>query len=235
MPIIIDPGGLILAAIKKVIERGIEQATFTFIEDFDSLVKELWDAFPLHPFRMIDAMLRFGTSVAGRILTIPFAGIEGLLLDLLRIAKLHNRVMTTTQAVQLVVRSLGEVVTNLTGTSQSGLLETVLRSAARWVWRVWRHIAFLRAATRWTDEASIIRYFTTKLAKGAKFYGVVLFAIAIFSVIAWTGAIAVLIGLALSVASGTFQDHILAQDSKRVWKKAKGRVARENARRGPDR
>jgi len=221
-----------LEGVIKLIERGFQQALDVLIEDFFELLKQLWDAFP-NVFTMLDLMAQFSTGLLGRLITVPFAGVEGYLLDLMRLYKVNNRVMTAEAFVKAVVRAQSEVVTNLTGTSSNSIQSAVLQGLARWTWALWKRFEFIQALTRIRSYEDLLRIYTSKVTSRARFYGVVLFVVAIFASIAWTGAIAILIGCSLSIVTGDFQKFLLPQDSKRVWRRT-GAVHRQNRRRGPD-
>jgi len=232
MPIIVDPPSAALALIKKIIERGFEQAALTVLEDFGQLLRDLWDDFP-NLFAMLDTLYQFSSGLIGRLVTVPFAGIEGLLLDLARFYKIHNRVMTVEQSIKAVTRGLGEVVTNLTGTSSSSLESTLIQGFARWGWALWKRWGFIQKLTRITSYADFVKIFVDRFKARGRFIGIALFVIAIFASVAWTGALAVLMGLGLAMITGEFQKLLLPQDSQRKWRKT-GAVHRVNKRRGYD-
>jgi hypothetical protein len=62
---------------------------------------------------------------------------------------------------------------------------------------------------------------------------VALIFVAFFSIVAWVGLLASLLGIVLLVLTGSIPKFLLAQDSSRVWRK-RGGMARLNSRRGPD-
>lgn len=233
MPLPTDIPQAAIEGVKAIISRGIDQAAAVLLEDFVQLARDLWAAFP-NLVAMLDLVMRFGTGLAGRIITIPFAGIEGLLLDLLRTMKLNNRVMTTESFVKSSIRALGSVVTTLTMTGESGIVESMLAALGRATWRVWKHLKFIQALTRIRSEAELVQYFIrSRITNNLRFYGVILFVVGVFAAVAWTGALAMLMAMSLSFIDGSFRDHLLAQDSKREWRSG-GAVVRKNKRRGPD-
>lgn len=232
MPLLTDGPPLAIAFIRELVIRGIGEQANLLWTDFNQLVSDLWRHFP-NPFLMLNDVTLFSTSIMGRVLTIPFAGVTSILLDILRATGNKNRVMTTEGAVRAIVGSFAEIVTNVTFTSKSGLLETVLTAGARFVWSLWGRFKFLKAVAKWRTEADVIKYFLDKFAKKKTLYGVVAFVIAFFSIVAWIGAMATLVGLGISMVTGEFAKQCLAQDSKRFWNTRK-RVRRFNARRGVD-
>jgi len=232
MPIPTNVPEIAIELVKKIVARGFEQAAQTIMEDFGQLFLDLWHAFP-NPVRMLDILYTFSTGLIGRLVTVPFAGIEGLLIDLARYYKIHNRVMTVEGSIKAVSRALGEVVTNLTGTSSSSLESTLVQGFARWGWALWKRFTFIQKLTRITSYADFVKIFVDKFKSRGRFLGVAFFFIALFASIAWTGALAILMGLALAMVTGEFQKLILPQDSKREWRK-KGGMARSNKRKGPD-
>lgn len=203
-----------------------------FWDDLFQLFSDLWGAFP-NLFSMLDLLVQFATGLLGRLVTVPFAGIEGYLLDILRYYKLQHRVMTTEQFVKAVVRAQSEVVTNLTGTSSNGVVTAMLQGMATWAWSLFKRFQFLQKLTRITSYEQLAKLFVGKFTSRARFYGFILFVVAVFASIAWTGAIAILLGTALAMVTGEFQKYLLPQDSKRVWR-SRGAVHRQNKRRGPD-
>lgn len=232
MPLPIDIPTAALEGIKKLIQRGFEQTLEVLLDDLFKLFADLWDAFP-NVFTMLDLMVQFSTGLIGRLITIPFAGVEGYLLDLMRFYKVHNRVMTAEQFVKAVVRAQSEVVTNLTGTSSNSIQTAVLQGLATWSWALWKRFKFIQKLTRITSYEDFLKLYLSKVTSRFRFYGVVVFFVAVFASIAWTGAIAILIGCSLAIVTGEFQKFLLPQNSKRVWRKT-GAVHRQNRRRGPD-
>jgi len=232
MPIPTNVPELAIELVKKIVARGFQQAGETVMEDFGLLFRDLWDAFP-NILRMLDILYSFSTGLIGRLVTVPFAGIEGLLIDLARFYKINNRVMTVEQSIKAVSRALGEVVTNLTGTSSSSLESTIVQGFARWGWALWKRFGFIQKLTRITSYADFVKIFVDKFKARGRFLGVAFFFIALFSSIAWTGALAILMGLALAMVTGEFQKLLLPQDSKREWNKKRA-MRRVNRRRGPD-
>lgn len=232
MPLPIDIPTAALSLVKKIIGRGLEQAAETVFDDFGLLLRDLWDAFP-NVFTMFDLLYQFGTGLTGRLITIPFAGIEGMLIDLARFYKIHNRLMTVEQCIKAFTRALAEVVTNLTGTSSSSITSTLLQGLARWAWALWKRWTFIQKLTRITSYEQLAQIFLDKFKARSRFLGIVLFIIAVFASVAWTGALALLMGLSLAMVTGEFQKLLLPQDSKRGWRKG-GAVVRQNARRGYD-
>jgi len=232
MPIPTNVPEIAIELVKKIVARGFEQAAQTIMEDFGMLFRDLWDAFP-NVVRMLDILYIFSTGLLGRLITVPFAGIEGLLLDLAKFYKIQHRVMTVEGSIKAVSRALGEVVTNLTGTSSSSLESALATGFARWGWALWKRFGFIQKLTRITSYEDFLKIFIDKFKARGRFLGVAFFFIAVFASIAWTGALAILMGLALAMVTGEFQKLILPQDSKREWRK-RGGMARQNKRKGPD-
>ena len=232
MPIPVNIPDLALAGLKKIIARGFEQAAVNVFDDFGDLLHNLWEDFP-NVFSMLDRLFQFSTGLIGRLITIPFAGIEGLLIDLARFYGIANRLMTVEQAIRSVTVALGEVVTNLTGTSSSSIESALIQGFARWGWALWKRWTFIQSLTNIKSYEDFVRIFIDKFRNRGRFLGVALFVVALFSSIAWTGALAVLMGLALAMVTGEFQKLLLPQDSTRKWRK-KGAVHRVNSRRGHD-
>lgn len=232
MPLPVNIPELALEGIKKIIGRGFEQAADTVLEDFSGLLRDLWDAFP-NPWAMFDLLYQFATGLLGRLITVPFAGIEGMLLDLAKVYGISNRLMTVESCIKSVSRALSEVVTNMTGTSSSSIESALVQGFARWAWALWKRWGFIQKLTNITSYEDFVKIFLQRLRNRGRFLGVAVFVVAIFSSIAWTGALAILMGLSLAMVTGEFQKLLLPQDSKREWRSG-GAVRRVNARRGPD-
>lgn len=227
------PASPVLSALfRDFVYESLSQTLDTLWEDFAQMLRDEWDAVP-NPWKMADVLFLFATSLSGRVISAPFSGVEGWLLRMTKAAGYNSRVLTVPAAIKLVVRSHSEVVTNLTGTSSSSLASALGRSAGLWMWSIYKRFKFLRSVVSWRTEADVISYFITKFRSRVRLFGVALLFIAVFSVVAWIGAVALLIGIGISLLSGEFGKYLLAQDSKRVWNKKAG-VRRQNRRRGPD-
>jgi hypothetical protein len=127
-----------------------------------------------------------------------------------------------------------EIMLNVTGTSENGIVTALLASVARWVWTMRTRYKLVRLLiTSPTFEKFWDDWVVRRLTGKARFYGVALIFVAFFSVVAWIGLLASLLGIVLLVLTGSIPKFLLAQDSSRVWRK-RGGMARLNSRRGPD-
>jgi len=217
----------------KIILDGFRLTFTTLTDDLVQLTIDLERAFP-NPYRMLDVVVQFWTSLTGRLLGVPFAGIEAQILKLIGLTGYGNRVLTLNSAVRMFSSAFREIMLNVTGTSENGIVTVLLMNTARWVWALRTRYKLLRLIIRAPSfEEFFQQWVVRRLTSKARFYGVALLVVAFFSVVAWVGLLASLLGIVLMVLTGAIPKYLLAQDSKRVWRR-RGGMARQNRRAGPD-
>lgn len=217
----------------KIILDGLTLSFKDLGDDLFTLLQELERAFP-NPIRMLDVLVEFQTGLVGRLLGTPFVGIESQMLQLVKMTGYGNRVLTLNSAIRMNAGALREIMLNFTGTSSNSLQSAILQATARWIWLMRSRYKLLRLLIRATSfEQFFHEWVVVRLTRKAKFYAVGLMVVAFFSIIAWTGILASLLGLVIMLLSGALSKYLLAQDSARVWRR-RGGMARANRRRGPD-
>jgi hypothetical protein len=226
-----DP--LIISLGWKIILDGFVLSFKTFTDDVLGLVDELEKAFP-NPVAMADVLVQFYSGLVGRLLGVPFAGIEAQILRLIKLTGYGNRVMTLNSAVRMFAASFREIMLNVTGTSENGLVTSLLMASARFIWQLRSRFKLLRLIIRAPSfEVFFEEWVVRRLTRKARFYGVALVVVGFFAMVAWVGILASLLGIVLMVLTGSIPRFLLAQDSTRFWRR-RGGMARMNARRGPD-
>lgn len=217
----------------KIIRDGLVLTFKDLGEDVLKLLDDLERAFP-SPIAMLDVLIQFWTSLVGRFLGTPFAGIEAQMLKLVKLVGLGNRVLTLNSAVRMQSKAFREIMLNVTGTSDNSLLTALLLASARWIWGLRTRYKLIRLLIRAPSfEVFFNEWIIARLSRKARFYGVVLIVVAAFAIVAWIGILASLMGLVIMVLSSSIQNFLLAQDSTRVWRR-RGGMSRANRRRGPD-
>lgn len=217
----------------KIILDGFRLSFQTLVDDLIQLTFDLESAFP-NPFRMVDVVVEFYTGLTGRLLAVPFAGIEAQILKLIKLTGYGSRVMTLNSAVKMFSASFREIMLNVTGTSENGLVTVLLMNTARWIWNLRTRYKLLRLIIRAPSfEVFYQQWVVVRLTRKAKFYGVALMVVAFFAIVAWIGILASLVGIVLMVLTGAIPKYLLPQDSSRQWRR-RGGMARVNRRTGPD-
>lgn len=232
MPLLVDDP-IVQSLGWKVIRDGFKLTFADLQNDVLTLLSDLERAFP-NPVGMLDVLIEFQTSLVGRLLGTPFAGIEAQMLKLVKLVGLGNRVLTLNSAIRLSAGSLREIMLNFTGTSSNSLQTALLQATGRWIWTMRSRYKLLQLLIRApTFEVFFHEWVVVRLSRKARFYAVGLIVVAFFSIVAWVGILASLLGLVVMILSGSLSKFLLAQDSARVWRR-RGGMARANRRRGPD-
>jgi hypothetical protein len=217
----------------KIILDGFVLSFGRLGDDFLKLTIDLERAFP-NPYRMVDVLVQFYSGLTGRLLGVPFAGIEAQILKLISWTGYGSRVLTLNSAVRMQAACFREIMLNITGTSENGLVTALLMSVARWVWALRTRYKLLRLLIRASSFEQFFQdWVVRRLTSKAKFYGVALLVVVFFSIIAWIGTVASLLGIVLMVLTGALPKFLLPQDSSRAWRR-RGGMARVNRRVGPD-
>lgn len=218
----------------RTVLSGVQEALVQLARDFGTLIDDLIDAFP-NPFGMIDAIFLFTTGLVGRILAIPFQGLQKRIQDMLRRRNLHNKLMRADKAVELAFVGPVIFLQEITLTRGGGFLDWLATTAARWAWMTFKNWKFLWKLTQVKNEAELIKLYVDKVTKRIGFIRIAGLIIGAFAVLCWAGAQLAAIGLAVGIWDGTVQKMILPQDSKRKRVKVIGTVEkRMNVRTGPD-
>lgn len=214
--------------------NGVQEAVVALARDFRTLIDDLIAAFP-NPFAMVDAVFVFTTGLAGRILAIPFQGLQKRIQDMLRRRKLHNKLMRADKAVELAF--IGPVIflQEITLTRGGGFFDWLATTAARWAWMTFKNWKFIWKLTKVKNEAELIELYVKKFTNRVGTIRIVGLIVGAFAVLCWAGAQLAAIGLAVGIWDGTVQRMILPQDSKRKRVKFTGTYEkRVNVRTGPD-
>lgn len=198
----------------QVLLKGIQQTGIYIAEDFAQLIRDVLDAFP-NPFRMISAVLFWGNGLAGRIVALPFVGLEAIVQDYLKVAGLSNKVITGKQAVRWFFESFTAFSQTITLTRDFGILYWLAETAAVWLYRTFKHWQFIWRATRIRNEADLVKLFVDKFARRIGTLRIVGLILGMFLVLAFAGAQLALIGVGITLLDGSAADLFLPQDSKR--------------------
>jgi hypothetical protein len=230
----LDPASPIIQQIGwKIIIDGFRLQFNDLANDSLQLLDDIADAFP-NPLLMLDVLVEFWSGLVGRLLGTPFAGIEAQMLKLVKLTGLGSRLLTLNSAIRLQSASLREIMLNFTGTSSNSLQSALLQATALWVWRLRERFKLLQLLIRVkTFEEFYKNWIVVRLSRKALFYSVGLIVVAFFSVMAWIGILASLIGIVVMVLSGNLTKFLLPQDSRRVWRE-RGGMGRVNLRVGAD-
>lgn len=215
---------------QAVFRGGIDVLMGVFDDGIDCIV-ETAKAIP-NIVLMTDILLRYFTSITGRILAIPFRG-YGVLYQEAILAYYGSRLMRADEAMKLFWRIPEEMVQAVTATDETGLIEYALQALSLWLWRKFKLVRSLMKLMRVTTPEQFVEWIWAKWKGRARLIFYILLFVLIM--LCWVAAFSAVLpwGLSLVIWKGDFEDYLLPQDSKRVWKK-KGHQARENARRGPD-
>lgn len=223
------------ARLVSILLKGFLLEIGHLAEDFGNMVRNVIRAFP-YPVRMLDAFLDFGPTFLGRVVAIPFSGLEAVMLQWLVIGKLHNRLLRASDAVHLMFEAHRAIAQTVTLTrSSGGILTWIATAAGTFVYRTFRHWSFLWKVIKVANEQELIELYIRKLQRRIAFYRIFAMISAGFVALAWAGANLLLTGLAIMLLEGSFQKLLLAQDSKRKRVRVVGKIeVRQNKRKGPD-
>lgn len=211
---------------------GLESVLRETLKDALGTVIEIAKAFP-NPFRMLDAAVRFGTSLIGRALVIPFRGLEEAFQAQLKRWSVHNRLVRVDDATKLYFRSWEEFIQAVTMTDETGIVGLVVGSLARRFYRFFKTSKLLWVLVRaWREEQFVEAVMSAFQSRLWRLWYLLIVGVILLAGAA-VGAMLFFLGVGIQVLNGHFAQAILPQDSKRAWR-SKGGVARRNARRGPD-
>ena len=216
--------------------RGIDLAFADWKSDTALALEELWASFP-HPWKMADVLLRWSTSLAGRLITAPYAGLGEVLIARLSHFGFTNRVMRVDDAIRLMLAGPLSVFRLATFTDQTGILGVFGVWIGRTLYRGFKRSRLLFKLLQILIGNLTEAEFLAKLVSGLKTRALLFFWVAvilyILCVLATAGVIFSLLFVPVGFWTGAAQKLILPQDSKRVWRK-RGGMGRVNVRRGPD-
>lgn len=193
---------------------------------------DLWKAFP-HPFKMLDVVIGFATGLPGVILTIPIETLKAEYLAVLRVGKVHNRLMTVEDAASALFDSHSEFIKTVTFTNDSTFLQWLGESVGRWAWSFVKRFKTLLKILGAKSEEELIQIIVKKVLTRLRFLRFLAVLYAFILVVEIYGFFFMLVGFTLTMSSGRFERGILPQDSKRIRTNKRRRV-RENKRKGSD-
>lgn len=217
----------------QAILRGSAEHLYRFAEEFASLPGDLWDAFP-NPWAMVEVVASFSSGFAGRILAIPFAGFESMVRDYLKIAGLHNKLIRGDAALRWTFEGYTAFAQTITLTRDFGILVWLARTAAVWLYRTFRRLSFLWSVIGVANEVELANLFIQKFARRIGTLRITGLILGGFLVVAYAGATALFIGLAITCVDGSAKALFLPQDSARQRVRVRVIEKRVNRRRGPD-
>lgn len=201
--------------------------------DFGKLVGDLTDAFP-NPWTMLEAVLNFGTGFAGRILAVPFIGLQKRIQNMLKTRGLHNKLIRADKAVEWAFESNIAFIQTVTMTRASGILEWIATTAARWLWMTFKRWSFLWKLAHVKNEIELVNLFIDKFVKRIGTLRMVGLIIGGFVTLLWAGAQLMAVGMAITVWDGTAEKLFLPQDSSRKRVSVSSYEKRVNKRTGKD-
>jgi len=225
---------MILPSIGTIVSLfGIRAELDSLWTDFVQLIDDLSVTFPNLP-RMVDLLTRFTTSLLGRLVAIPTRGVAELLVETLRIHKLHNRLIRLDDAVRLVFRGYTEFHQQITLTDETGIIGVVAGIAASWVYRLVKKFRLIAKLIAAESEAEFVLVITTAIRTRVYLLFWVGFILLSVVVVSFAGAVMTALVFFIPFASGLHHEYLLPQDSRREWQRKSGSV-RINLRRGRDR
>jgi len=215
----------------NAILRGLFAESASLISDSVDLIIDVVKAFP-DLARMTDLIARYVTGLLGRLLAIPWSGYGEVFGD--AVQELYgSRLMTPRDCVRLVFRIPTEILQAITFTDESGILQVIVTWLARGLYRLVKRFKLIAALLRVKSEEQFVALILKTLkGKGRKVFWVVL----IIGILAFETLLAGYVfvwGMTLIVFNGNMSEYLLAQDSKRMWKKRSSQ-ARVNRRPGED-
>lgn len=222
-----------LRGLWTIISQGVEESLDTFQDRSAQFWNEFWTAFP-RPVAMLDAVVRYTSSIAGILVVLPIAAFQRSFREYLNRGKVGARLIRVDDAFDLMFESLKFTAQTVTFTGESGLQGAIAGMFGRLLWRLRSKVKLLRLIISATSEADLIHKIVLSYERKFIFYRTVTI---VFAVIFITFAFAVwwfIVGLAgyLFFSADPFKD-ILPQDSKRAY--VSGRMQhRQNKRRGSD-
>lgn len=201
-------------------------------QDIARLITELFRLFP-NALAMADAIVRVSTSIFGRVLAVPFRGYAEIYAN--SVEELYgSRLMKPADAIRLCFRAPTEVLQAVTFTDESGLLSVILAGFARSTWRLLKRIKLLTLLLRVKSEEDFVRLVVGQLKSKASLVRWVVIFVGFVAVSCLICLQTLTWGLTiLLLKPHIIEEYLLPQNSKRVWSR-KGRVVRQNRRRGPD-
>lgn len=218
----------------QAVVQGLGTAVWGLLSDIlDSSIAML-KAFP-NLLTMADIASRLLTSIAGRLIAVPLRG-YGELFAVAARNYYGSRVMRVEDCVRLIFRIPEEGLQFVTMTDETGFTELLVTGFAQWIYRTFKKFRMLRMLLIGWKEERFVETCVEVVAKKLKYFRFLFFLAVIVGILAVEIVAAAYIFtfcLSLSMWKGTVDEYILPQDSKRQWR-AKGGVARVNARRGPD-
>lgn len=198
----------------RIYRAGIEEFIVKVSDKVGDDVAAIKDAFP-NPFKMADRTLRALTGWAGLALTIPELGVMRLVRQSVSSLKLDHRVIRADKALLWPLEASRTLTTILTGTNDSGLIETILRSFLVSLYNLIKRIKLLRSFL----GSNSVQTFTSKLInsivekvgllKRIAFY---LLGVAVITKFSFF-----VVSLAVILTTEEFSKILLPNDSKRKW------------------
>lgn len=214
--------------------RGLYAQLETEVEQAATGVYIHLSKFPPDLFGAANIVVEFITGLPGVFLTSYYSGVEDFVLQEVRKAKLHNRLIRFDDAISITFASVRQGIQELTLTSEDGVILYVAQNIAHFVWRFAKNVALVRRLIGAETFEEVVDIIFRKLKKRALFIRAAAFYVGVVVFFAFVGFQILLVGFLSNLITGDTIKKVLAQDSKKQRFKVRSVRHRVNIRKGPD-
>lgn len=191
--------------------------------------------FPPDLWTAANAIIEFGTGLPSVFLTSYYSGIEAFIQEKVKEAGYHNKLLRFDNAISISFQAIRSGISELTLTSDDGILVYLSQALGRMVWTFAKHVKLLRQLIGANTLEEVVELIYNKLKRRAQFLRAIAFYIGVIVFFAFVGFQIFLVGFLVNLINGKTLALLLSQDSMKkripVRKTIRKRV---NLRTGPD-